>query len=468
MQNYCRALTLWAENVAGGIVSPGHVGDVRHKPPSVVGIAFVLQTFDEAVPDEDAPTSIEAAMRTLVQKGVDVLIAPYSSGLTARAAVAVSQAAAAQFAAAAADVHGQGNDTHSSSNTTFGSNPDLDPHHHWPAVPLMLSAGAAAESVYTCTDKMEYPCTRPYGRRFPNVFTLLSPGAKYFQGLVELAAAQRSAGIAIVYETGGYAGNLFSKSVSNGARAHARSLGVEILIEIGMTIDTNVAETTIKVADDDAAGTLDAPTSSSSSAYPRFVVTAPEQIAGSIAIAETLKPVVNAEAHKVAGNQGGVVVVAVTQKEISCEHLLASLTAFGVEPASIGLTVCSTQADFPALLQSLNNRSFVTGPSQWDSKLKGPDYKESSAGTSPVHHFASDTVPSPMQFELAFEERWGGVSPTYHTASVMAAVYMLEDAIQATGAHSLARDLGTALHHVRMTSFFGTLHFNTIGVVEER
>ena len=90
MQNYCRALTLWAEKVAGGIVSPGHVGDVRHKPPSVVGIAFVLQTFDEAVPDEDAPTSIEAAMRTLVQKGVDVLIAPYSSGLTARAAVAVS------------------------------------------------------------------------------------------------------------------------------------------------------------------------------------------------------------------------------------------------------------------------------------------------------------------------------------------------------------------------------------------
>jgi hypothetical protein len=37
---------------------------------------------------------------------------------------------------------------------------------------------------------MQYPCTRTSGRRFHNVFTVLSPGGNYFQGLLELAHAK--------------------------------------------------------------------------------------------------------------------------------------------------------------------------------------------------------------------------------------------------------------------------------------
>ena len=427
----------------------------------------MLQDFDSAAGEADDLISVEAAMQTLVRKDAEVLIAPYSSGLTARAAVAVSKAAAAQFAVLA---------TGGDDDSIVGGGGGKRGAVVWPRVPTMLSAGAAAESVYTCDAAMEYPCSRPFGRRFRNVFTLMSPGATYFQGLVELAAAQKAAGIALLYETGGYSGNPFSKSVSNGVRVHAAKLEVNILIEVGVTIDPDANETTVTIADDAAVGTLDAPTTTTTNnnnegGYQRLVIVAPDQIAAATAVADTLRPVVQADANKVvdlggSGVQGGVVIAAATQKEISCEHLLAVLTEQSVAPASIGLTICSTKADFPTLLQSLNT-SFVTGPSQWDAKLRGPDYEESAA-TSSVYHFASETgVPPPNKFLNEFEERWNGAVPTYHTAAVMAAAYMLEDAVKATGAFSLS-GLGIALHNVRMPSFWGALHFNTLGVNEAR
>ena len=133
------------------------------------------------------------SINTLIDRGAEVVISPYSSTLTPIAAKAA-----------------------------------LDR-----GVPC-IGPGAAADTVFKCPSKCDNAthcnqlssnCQAPNSRRFTNLFGVFGPGPRYFTGILYNVYSEGARSIAVVREA-----EAFTKSTSGGAVDRAKSLSMDLQI----------------------------------------------------------------------------------------------------------------------------------------------------------------------------------------------------------------------------------------------
>ena len=123
--------------------------------------------YDDA---SDGPRCAELTQRLMVENGVDILMGPYSSGLSVRAATVAQR---------------------------YGR--------------ILWNQGGASESIYTSGSKW--------------VVGILTPSGMYFHGVLELVRQRypRAGKVAIVHSTAG----AFPRDVASGAVQHSQTLGFD-------------------------------------------------------------------------------------------------------------------------------------------------------------------------------------------------------------------------------------------------
>ena len=107
---------------------------------------------------------------------------------------------------------------------------------------------------------------------------------------------------------------------------------------------------------------------------------------------------------------------------------------------------------------------WLTGPSQWDSRLKGVAYEETPY-TVPNHFLGSDPA-APALFYDAFKSKFNSI-PTYQGVSAMAAAYLLEGAVSAAGDLTPSSVI-SALSNYYAPSFWGYNTADSFGKNERR
>ena len=143
----------------------------------------------------------------------------------------------------------------------------------------------------------------------------------------------------------------------------------------------------------------------------------------------------------------------------SCVALIKSFGDVKYYPRSLAVSACVGN---PKMYNAVGkDLRWISGPTQWDKRLTGQDYQETSL--LPVHHYTKDAsdTPSPVQFYNAFEEKWG-IGPSYQFAAVMAGLYHLEGAVKTAGIEDTSALL-TAMNDFLSPSFFGQIAVDKFG-----
>lgn len=158
--NMCNAVTLWLDNLVATRAGGFQIGDTTQPASGNNTVGFEVYV-------EDATSTLggeKSATESLIARGVDVIVAPYSSTLTPGTALAALA----------------------------------------PARPIpVVSWGAASESVFKCPtgDLTNFaPCTIADRPRFDNLYSVISSGPEYFTTITELAKTFNVRQVGTVYE----------------------------------------------------------------------------------------------------------------------------------------------------------------------------------------------------------------------------------------------------------------------------
>lgn len=195
----CNAATLWLEKLKETPARGFRIGDVTQPVFANNTVGFEVFVEDTTSYQGGEVTATEA----LIARGVQVIIAPYSSTLTPGAAL-VAQ-----------------------------------PHN----VPV-ISWGAASEGVFRCPSSGDLaafpPCTTANRPRFDNLFSTLSPGYLYFTSITEIANTYNARQVGTVYED-----TAATRSYALGAMTRAVDLGMNNSVEIEVVVDATATTTTV-------------------------------------------------------------------------------------------------------------------------------------------------------------------------------------------------------------------------------
>ena len=294
-----------------------------------------------------------------------------------------------------------------------------------------FAAGAAADSVYVCpTDRSK---TLPFGcnahgvRRFSTLYGTLPSATAYLKDSVTLANLKGSRTIALIRETAS-----FTESVTDGIRSQAEMLGLDVVAEFRVGVDAE-AEATGLGADGTSRGkTWD----------------------------EALHPVAETLARLKPD------MVTFGSYQASCEAFMRHVKRMNYMPPAVAFTVCVGSHD--TLEKLTKDVRFMVGSSVWSDTVSGTEYIENNL-FKPSHFFSENrTIGAPELFSKMYSKSFG-ISPTYHAASMMGCLILMEASIgllDLTTSVHLVHDsfpLATTLRDVYMPSMLGILTVNAFG-----
>jgi hypothetical protein len=169
-----------------------------------------------------------------------------------------------------------------------------------------------------------------------------------------------------------------------------------------------------------------------------------------------------------------------------CRPWIHRLRAVNYLPKSLATILCTDSA--AALAELGDDLNYVVGPAQWDPHLTGVEYEESNVttpwGMFPIPQSAlavqtaedalslsttGDTFStSPWQFVSAYQATLNTTNlPGYDSASILAALSMLEGAIESAGAVD-GPSVNRALQLYFSPSFFGLLTTDRYGMNQQK
>ena len=306
----------------------------------------------------------------------------------------------------------------------------------------IIAAGAAAESAYVCPSACDnathcnskaFGCALPNSRRFDNMFGTFSPAGKYFREFVSLVGSIKGAKtIAFLLED-----KSFTQAMVDGAVAQAGAIGMQTVSTVYVNAD----------------GGLDADPAVDSLSANAVPVNA--KVTG-----KTWKSAARPFVERMKALDVDVIVGGTYAS--SCHGLVEALKEANWVPKAIGLGACmGATAMYTKFGQDMR---WLTGPSQWDSRLKGAAYEETSY-TVPNHFLGSDP-PAPALFYDAFKSKFNGI-PTYQGVSAMAGAYLVEGAVASAGDITPA-SIKSALSNYYAPSFWGINTADSFGKNERR
>eukprot|EP01012_Entosiphon_sulcatum_P014859 TRINITY_DN1987_c0_g1_i1.p1 TRINITY_DN1987_c0_g1~~TRINITY_DN1987_c0_g1_i1.p1 ORF type:complete len:1242 (+),score=217.13 TRINITY_DN1987_c0_g1_i1:60-3785(+) len=278
---------------------------------------------------------------------------------------------------------------------------------------VAIAPGASSISVFICDEALRPPCTKPSGRRFPNLFGLLSPAEEYFDALVLLAKIKRASRVASFAEPG-----IFPLGTCGGVATSSK------LYKVNLT-----SSSTITMPPD------------------------PVQLA---ALIEKWK-------------QENVDFVYGCVYQEACVAMIQQLILSNYLPKGFAFTTCIGD---PGILRvGVNNTRFFSGPSQWDVKLEGERYSDPVPVTTgvqigvPMFPFVIGQKTSAAQFDEAFRAVHQ-IAPSYQAASALAAVYTIYAAVYQAGTKSYP-DVRDAITTLNFPSFYGPISFDSWGRIKK-
>ena len=403
----CRSGLLWIDLVKakGGIKTPDG---------GILGIKFSIVDVSETVNNDGVTLSVGGSKTPSYEKGLtliddnalDVFIAPYSSSLT-------------PYAAKAADEK---------------------------EVPL-IACGSAAESVFRCPvcdnpthcNEVAFGCSLPNSRRFNNLFGTLSPAGTYFRGFVSATSVKGAKRIAFVYEVN----KSFTKAMIEGARSQAQGLQMDIVADIQIAVNADAAtHTTSEGLMQTASGQAKIDLVSTDASWTG-------------AVAQTVDLLKSLDVDVVVG---GTYLG-------SCLGVVNGFKSKDYMPKALAVSTClGNTMMFTDLGKDMR---WLSGPSQWDRRLKGIDFEETDY-TVPNHFMVGEGKDtSPVQFYDQYTAKFGS-PPTYQATGGMAGMYMIEGAAVMAGKTIDAKGMHQGLMSQFTPSFWGINTDDAFGKNERR
>ena len=312
----------------------------------------------------------------------------------------------------------------------------------------ILAAGAAAESTYVCPtacdnathcDSLLFGCSMPKRRRFETLYGTLTPASKYFRDYVSLVGSIHGAKtVAFVLED-----NEFARAIIAGARDQAENVaGMRVVAEVYLAASVYAENPPLDAMSAD-----------------KFPHTPGESSA--IKVKFTGKSFEDAAAPFVERMKQLDVdlVVGGTYLE-SCISLVRAFKQANWLPKALGLSSCM---GMPRMYDALGmDLRWVSGPSQWDYRLRGSDYDETDDVVPNYFRRLKSGDPfSPETFSETFKAAYSQ-NASYQGVSMMAAMYMLEGALVSAGSVENA-DLNEALSNYQSPSFWGINTVDSFG-----
>ena len=305
----------------------------------------------------------------------------------------------------------------------------------------VFATGAAADETYLCPefctspedcDAMRWGCKGAATRRFEYLFGTLTPATAYFRSFVSLARLQGAQLAVIISED-----TPLSRSIARGAKGDLKTMGITLGAEFVVDSSGNEvqdAESAAQMATGAKAEPLSAKLTGSSFRSVTAIIT------------DYLK------AHDID------IVIAGTGKE-NCLAVIETFREKGYGPKGLGITGCVGTPEAYSMFKK--DIRWISGPSQWDYRLKGQAYEEDTGGL-----FASAFDSSPKQFRRAFQ-KVAGRDPTYQAASAMDAFYHLDSAL-AAGQYTDGATLRQFIASSVRPTFWGFSGFTDMGMNEYR
>jgi len=266
---------------------------------------------------------------------------------------------------------------------------------------VLITAGSASDSVFVCDDRLLYPCTAPYRRRFPNLWSFLPSASDYMPTTIAVSSIKGAKTVAILYE------NVEPwRPACQGALRAMDNFDMENVMMHALPNTSAEAAT-------DVVHTL-------KSLNPDFVVMC---------------------------TFGGF-----------CKKFVDATRDLDYTPKGIGMTSCITSPSLHVGRELI--APWISGPSTWQKKLTGLDYSPRPGGL--VNMFpAEGNISSARKFALEFNEILGR-DPTYQAAGALAGMLSVHAAMKLADSKD-PKDVNIALRDVSEVSFFGKLAFDPQG-----
>eukprot|EP01001_Neometanema_parovale_P004881 NODE_172_length_3058_cov_54.748552_g159_i0.p1 GENE.NODE_172_length_3058_cov_54.748552_g159_i0~~NODE_172_length_3058_cov_54.748552_g159_i0.p1 ORF type:complete len:895 (-),score=145.60 NODE_172_length_3058_cov_54.748552_g159_i0:374-3004(-) len=349
--SYLRSFIMWQEHVhrTGGI----KIGELTY------GVTIVAR-------DVGASTTETHEQATLLANGtmgrIDAFMAPFSSTLTPVAALA----------------------------TMHTGKP-------------ILACGSLADQVFECTSELEPPCTKPFGRRFKHMISMLGSGSEYLTPVVTLAKMKQAKTAALLSEP-----LSFNRGVAASVRNTLRSYNMSLLVDIEFT--KNVTLTS-----------------------------------GHDEVVSAIKQCRDANVD---------IILGATYADV-CFHVLQQTKELNYLPKEMGMTLCVGSS---SMLDTVGDSAkYIVGPTSYHYDLKGPQYSDDP--TSPIAMFVPNaTMTSPHRFRAEAIRRFGAAA----TSGALGACYALHMGLvfaKTLEGSAVIR----AIEELNHRTFMGPIRFGTTG-----